>query len=177
MRFLPIVFPLLVAITTLTTQAHALEKSLDGGAHIWVGEHWGEFRAHVGPRYAWDWFSIRPNGAIGMAFLTGVDHSVTSFGGYVDFDAMAPLEDFKALQFGVGGGVGHFLGMHKMTGPVVPQGYAQAGYRWDGNYVGIMGLLGMRYDKPAEGYPAGMPDTLGFSGVGFRFEYEIDRGN
>lgn len=174
LRYLAIVA--LLASSPLTTNAFAADKSLDGGAHIWMGQDWGSFRAHVGPRYAWDWFSIRPNGAIGLAFISGVERTITSFGGYMDFDATMPLEGFRALQFGVGGGVGHILGMHEMTGPVIPQGYVQAGYRWDVNYVGIMALVGPKYRTP-DSYPENIPDAINFSGVGLRFEYQIDRGD
>ncbi len=164
---------LVVCSLGMASPSHA-EKTLEGGAHIWVGSTWGEFRAHVGPRYAWGNFSVHPHGALGMAFLTGVSDTPATIGAYSDFDYAFELKDNKAIMLGVGGGGGHIFGLGPVHGYVLPQGYGQLVYRWGGNLVGLMGIWGPNYSVPDEGFPVGFPAEMNFSGVGFRFEYVID---
>ena len=151
----------------LAGPAWAGESTLEGGAQIWFGTQWGEFRADVGPRWAWSWFSIHPHGALGAAVVPGVDSTLLSLGGYADADITIPLGTKKGLQIGPGGGLGLINGLGDRG--VLPQGYLQAAYRWDGNIVGLQALAGPSRDWLG----VGGVRRLHFSGVGLRFEYVI----
>jgi hypothetical protein len=151
----------------------AAEKTLDGGAHIFILDGLGEFRAHVGPRWRWGGFSLTPYGAVGMAFLTGVSGTPLSVGAYGDADYLFDLGEQKGIRVGAGGGASLVTGIQPITGWAVPQGYLQAGYKWGGNFVGVQAIAGPSY--AVKDYPAAWPDRLGFSGVGLRFEYEIEQ--
>lgn len=157
----------------IAAPAHAVERSLDGGAHIWAGSGWGEFRAFVGPRFKWGWFSLYPYAALGPSFFSGIDGTPLSVGGYGDATVSVPVGDDRWLGFGAGGGAGHIVGIQNMTGPIYPQAYGQITYRWGINTVGVQGIWGREY-KRASSFPAAFPAKLNFSGIGFRFEYEID---
>jgi hypothetical protein len=137
------------------------------GAHIWLGEDWGWFRAHIGPRWRASIFSIRPHAALGPSFFTGIGGQPMSLGAYVDLDVSIPAGPGRSIDIGPGGGIGYVLGLEHITGGVIPQGYLQAAYRWSGNIVGLMALMGPRYD-----WERG-PDRIRFTGVGLRFEYVI----
>lgn len=153
--------------------AHALERSLDGGAHIWAGSGWGEFRAFVGPRFRWGRFSLYPYGALGPAFFNGVSGSPLSLGAYGDASVEVGLADQKSWIFSAGGGAGHVVGLESMTGIFIPQAYGQVAYRWGINTVGLQVLWGRGYDRP-DSFPTAFPERLNFTGIGLRFEYEID---
>lgn len=167
-----VILALLGSLLFTAAPAHAVDRTLDGGAHIWAGSGWGEFRAFVGPRFTWDWFSVHPYAAIGPSYFSGIEGTPLSLGGYGDANAALPFGDNK-LIFGVGGGAGYIVGIHPMTGPLLPQAYGQIMYRWGVKSVGIMGIWGREYER-ADSFPAAFPARMNFSGVGFRFEYEID---
>lgn len=165
---------LAAALALLSTASlYAAERSFDGGAHLWFGSGWGEFRAYAGPRWHWGGFTLYPHGALGMAFFSNTSGTPLTLGVYGDADYLFDLGEHKGIRLGAGGGPGSIVGIQGMTGWVIPQGYAQAGYRWGVNFVGVQAIVGPAYDKPA-GFPAAFPAKLDFTGVGLRFEYEID---
>ena len=175
MRFAKVLSAALFFLLASSTPSRATEYSLDGGAHIWIGQQWLSFRAHVGPRWGWDWFSLHPNGAIGVAFVDGTDNKATFLGGYLDADVSIPLSTRgRYLQIGPGAGVGYIMGLGGLTQGVIPQAYGQVAYRWDENLVGLMAIGGREYERPSH-YPTGFPAHVNFSGIGLRFEYQIDR--
>lgn len=164
----------LVALSLfIATPARAVDRTLDGGAHIWAGSGWGEFRAYVGPRFTWDWFSLYPYAALGPSFFNGISGTPLSIGGYGDANASMDIGDERRLIFGAGGGAGYIVGIQDMTGPLLPQAYGQITYRWGIKSVGVMAIWGPEYERAAS-FPRSFPARMSFSGVGFRFEYEID---
>lgn len=175
MRFAKVFLGSLFILFCSSTPSHATEYSLDGGAHIWIGSGWGSFRAHVGPRWAWDWFSIHPNGAVGFAVVSTAPDKLPFLGGYLDADVSIPLSTRgRYLQIGPGAGVGYIINMGGLTRGVIPQAYGQVAYRWDQNLVGLMAIVGREYDRPSH-YPTNFAEHVNFSGIGLRFEYQIDR--
>ncbi len=141
-------------------------RDLEGGAQIQFGQNWGWFRVQAGPRWNWGNFSMRPYGALGLAFLEGVAGQPTTLGAYLDLDYAIPVGG-GAIVLGPGGGIGGILGL---PSPLL-QSYVQAAYRWNGNIIGVQGILGNEIPYPVTGI-----NRLNLTGIGLRFEYVIDKG-
>lgn len=160
----------LVSLLSHPNPARGFERTLDGGAHIWVGQQWGSFRAHVGPRWSWGWVSAHPNAAIGVAILPSVNATPLSLGGYLDLDTTLLWRGGRTWLLGVGGGMSFVPGFGSKA--AVPQAYVQTAYRWQGNLVGLMAIGG-----PIRDWGIGTVSRIQWNGIGLRFEYEIERAD